>query len=203
MHLALWFLAAYLVGSIPTSYLVGKTFASKDLRELGSKNLGATNVYRVLGLKYAIPVALVDISKGIVPVSVFARYAGSEPWLPITLGGVAVVGHVFSVFVKFRGGKGVATASGAVLALVPKAFLASLVVWVAALMFTGYVSVASMLAALVFPIAAWFVAPNDVYIFGIGLILAAFILFTHRSNIRRLAIGTEHRFGKWRVGGAS
>jgi glycerol-3-phosphate acyltransferase PlsY len=200
MHLALWFLASYLVGSIPTSYLVGKTFANKDLRELGSKNLGATNVYRVLGLKYAIPVALVDISKGIVPVLVFARYAGSEPWLPITLGGVAVFGHVFSVFVKFRGGKGVATASGAVLALAPKAFLASLVVWIAALILTGYVSVASMLAALVFPIAAWIIAPDDVYIFGIGLILAAFIVFTHRTNIRRLAIGTEHRFGKWRVG---
>ena len=200
MNLTFWIVASYLLGSMPTSYLVGRLFASKDLRQLGSKNLGATNVYRVLGLKYAIPVGLVDIAKGIIPVSVFARYAGSEPWMPITLGSIAVFGHVFSVFVRFRGGKGVATASGVVLALAPKAFLVSLVVWVAAVTFTGYVSIASILAALVFPVAARFVLPDDVYTFGMGLILAAFIVFTHRTNIRRLALGTENRFGKWRVG---
>ena len=79
-------------------------------------------------------------------------------------------------------------------------FLVSLVVWVAAVTFTGYVSIASILAALVFPVAARFVLPDDVYTFGLGLILAAFIVFTHRTNIRRLALGTENRFGKWRVG---
>ena len=80
MNLVLWICLSYLLGSVPTSYIVGKTFASKDLRQLGSKNLGATNVYRVLGLKYAIPVGLIDITKGIIPVSLFARYAGTEPW---------------------------------------------------------------------------------------------------------------------------
>jgi glycerol-3-phosphate acyltransferase PlsY len=202
VNLVFWIFTSYLIGSIPTSYIVGRIFASKDLRKLGSKNLGATNVYRVLGLKYAIPVGLVDITKGVIPVSVFARYVDSEPWIPITLGSVAVFGHVFSVFVRFRGGKGVATASGAVLALAPTAFAVSLAVWIVAVTFTGYVSVASILGALVFPVAAWFALPDDVYTFGVGLILAAFIIFTHRTNIRRLAMGTEHRFGKWR-GGAS
>jgi glycerol-3-phosphate acyltransferase PlsY len=198
--LAFWIFASYLLGSTPTSYIVGRTFASKDLRELGSKNLGATNVYRVLGLKYAVPVAIVDITKGIIPVSFFAPLAGPEPWIPITLGSVAVFGHVFSVFVRFRGGKGVATASGAVLALAPAVFVVSLVVWVVAVALTGYVSVASILGALVFPVAAWFVLPDEAYTFGVGLILAVFIVFTHRPNIRRLALGTEHRFGKRRVG---
>ncbi len=200
MGLVFWILASYVLGSTPTSYIVGQTFASKDLRELGSKNLGATNVYRVLGLKYAIPVGLIDVAKGVIPVTLFARYAGSEPWIPITLGAVAVFGHVFSVFVRFRGGKGVATASGAVVALAPTAFLVSLVVWIVAVKLTGYVSVGSILAALVFPAAAWFAAPDDVYTFGVGLVLAVFILFTHRTNVRRLALGTEHRFGRWRIG---
>jgi len=200
VNLVLWICLSYLLGSVPTSYIVGKTFASKDLRQLGSKNLGATNVYRVLGLKYAIPVGLIDITKGIIPVSLFARYAGTEPWIPLTLGGVAVFGHVFSFFVRFRGGKGVATASGVVIALAPQAFVVTLIVWIVTVAFTGYVSVASILAALVFPVVSWFVMPNDGYTFGIGLALAAFIVFTHRTNIRRLAMGTEHRFGKWRVG---
>ena len=109
-------------------------------------------------------------------------------------------GHVFSFFVRFRGGKGVATASGVVIALAPQAFVVTLIVWIVTVAFTGYVSVASILAALVFPVVSWFVMPNDGYTFGIGLALAAFIVFTHRTNIRRLAMGTEHRFGKWRVG---
>lgn len=200
MLLALGMLASYLLGSFPTSYFVGRWFAGKDLRELGSKNLGATNVYRVLGLKHAIPVAIVDVVKGVVPVSVFAPQVGTGPWIPVTLGVAAVVGHVFPVFLKFRGGKGVATASGAVLVLAPTALAVSLVVWTAALMITGYVSVASILGALVFPVAAWFVVPEDVYALGVGLVLAVFILFTHRANIRRLVLGTENRFGDGRRG---
>lgn len=200
MTLALWIFASYLLGAVPTSFIVGKLFAGEDLRELGSKNLGATNVLRVFGLKYAIPVGLVDITKGYLPVAVFAPRAGSEPWIPITLGAAAVFGHVFSIFVKFRGGKGVATASGAVLALAPTALAVSIVVWVVTLLLTGYVSVASMAGAMVFPAAAWFLVPGDTYTFWVGLALAAFIVFTHRSNLRRLALGTENRFGKGRLG---
>ena len=200
MLFALGALGSYLLGSVPTSYIVGRWIAGKDLRQHGSKNLGATNVYRVLGLKYAIPVAIVDVAKGVVPVALFAPHVGSGPWAPVTFGAAAIVGHVFSVFLKFRGGKGVATASGAVLALAPTALAVSLVVWVVVVALTGYVSVASVLGALVFPVAVWFSMPEDVYTFGAGLVLAAFIVFTHRANIRRLALGIENRFGDGRHG---
>ncbi len=200
MLFALGALGSYLLGSVPTSYIVGRWIAGKDLRQHGSKNLGATNVYRVLGLKYAIPVALVDVTKGVVAVTVIAPQVSAEPWVPIAFATAAVLGHVFPVFLKFRGGKGVATAGGAVLVLAPTALAVSLVVWVVALTLTGYMSVASVLGALVFPVAVWFVMPEDSYAVAVGLALAAFIVFTHRTNIRRLALGIENRFGEGRRG---
>ena len=200
MIFALGALGSYLLGSVPTSYIVGRWIAGKDLRQHGSKNLGATNVYRVLGLKYAIPVALVDVTKGVVAVTVIAPQVSAEPWVPIAFATAAVLGHVFPVFLKFRGGKGVATAGGAVLVLAPTALAVSLVVWVVALTLTGYMSVASVLGALVFPVAVWFVMPEDSYAVAVGLALAAFIVFTHRTNIRRLALGIENRFGEGRRG---
>ncbi len=200
MLFALGALGSYLLGSVPTSYIVGRWIAGKDLRQHGSKNLGATNVYRVLGLKYAIPVALVDVTKGVVAVTVIAPQVSAEPWVPIAFATAAVLGHVFPVFLKFRGGKGVATAGGAVLVLAPTALAVSLVVWVVALTLTGYMSVASVLGALVFPVAVWFVMPEDSYAVAVGLALAAFIVFTHRTNIRRLALGIENRFGEGRGG---
>ncbi len=198
MSFGLWLLASYLLGAIPTSHLVAKLIAGVDLRDVGSKNLGATNLYRVLGWTYAVPVGLFDVAKGAVPVAVFAPRVGSEPWIPVVLGVAAVIGHVYSLFVKFRGGKGVATATGAVLALAPAALAMSLIVWVATLVLTGYVSLGSILGAVAFPVAAWFLAPGDPYVLGTGFVLATFIVFTHRQNIRRLAAGTEGRFGKRR-----
>jgi glycerol-3-phosphate acyltransferase PlsY len=197
----LWVTASYLLGAIPTSYLAARYGAGINLREHGSKNLGATNVYRVLGWKYAVPVGLFDVAKGAVPVALFGPLAGDEPWIPILLGVAAVVGHVYPVFVRFKGGKGVATAAGAVLALAPAALGVSAVVWVLVLAVTGYVSAASMLGAVLFPFAARLTNPENPYIFGLGIALAAFILITHRSNIRRLASGEENRFGRrWRHG---
>jgi len=195
---SLWILASYLLGAIPTSYLAARLGAGIDLRNHGSKNLGATNVYRVLGWKYAVPVGLFDVAKGTVPVAVFGSLAGGGAWVPVALGVAAVVGHVFSVFVKFRGGKGVATAAGAVLALAPIALGLSAIVWVAVLAVTGYVSAASMLGAVAFPIAVRFTSPEDNYTFGVGIALAVFILATHRSNIHRLITGQENRFGRRR-----
>lgn len=201
MTIWLWVTASYLLGAIPTSYLAARYGAGINLREHGSKNLGATNVYRVLGWKYAVPVGLFDVAKGAVPVALFGPRAGDEPWIPILLGVAAVVGHVYSVFVRFKGGKGVATAAGAVLALAPAALGVSAVVWVLVLAVTGYVSAASMLGAVLFPFAARLTNPENPYIFGLGIALAAFILITHRSNIRRLASGEENRFGRrWRHG---
>ncbi len=198
MTLAWWMLASYLLGSVPTSYLAAKLGAGIDLRERGSKNLGATNLYRVLGWKYAVPVGAFDVAKGAVPVAVFGSLAGGEAWVPVLLGVAAVIGHVYPVFMKFRGGKGVATAAGAVLALAPVALGISAAVWVVILVATGYVSLASMLGALVFPFAVRLTDPDNVYTLSVGIVLAAFIVVTHRSNIRRLLAGEENRFGRHR-----
>jgi glycerol-3-phosphate acyltransferase PlsY len=195
VNLWFWILASYLLGAVPTSYLAARLFAGINLSEHGSQNLGATNLYRVLGWKYAIPVGLFDIAKGAIPVAVFGPLAGTEPWIPVLLGVAAVVGHVYSAFVRFRGGKGVATAAGAVLALAPAALGISTIVWIVVLAATGYVSLASMLGAIAFPLAVRFTNPGDHYSFGVGVALAAFILVTHRSNIHRLVAGQENRFG--------
>lgn len=195
MRLALWLLAGYLLGSIPSSYLVARWLGGVDLRQHGSKNLGATNLYRTLGWRYALPAGLFDVAKGMVPVVVFAPRAGSGAWVPLALGVSAIVGHVFSVFVGFRGGKGVATAAGAVLGLAPLPLGVSAVVWALLVWVTGYVSVASMFGAVAFPLAVWLLQPDDHYVILGGLVLAAFIVFNHRDNIRRLLKGREARFG--------
>ena len=181
---------------MPTSYLAGKLGWGIDLREHGSKNLGATNVYRILGWKYAIPVALVDIAKGAIPVLLFARWGGADvrPWLPVVLGGAAVLGHMFSPYVRFRGGKGVATAAGMFLALAPLALLLAIPVWAMCLWFTGYVSLSSIIAALSVPVWVWLTAPDSPYVFWASVALAVLIIFTHRRNIGRLIAGTENRF---------
>ena len=195
MTLALWIAAAYLSGSLPTSYLAGRV-AGIDLREHGSKNLGATNVYRVLGWRFAIPVGLIDVAKGTLPVALAARWADGREWVPLLVGCAAVAGHVFSVFLRFRGGKGVATAAGTVLALAPAPLGICAVVWLVALKTTGYVSVASMLGALSFPIAVRVIMPASIYLFWVGVVLVVFIIYTHRTNVGRLLAGTENRFGR-------
>jgi len=191
-----WFLASYLVGAIPTSWLTVKLVRGEDLRRFGSGNLGATNLYRVLGLRYAVPVAIFDVLKGVVPVVVFGPRAGNGPLLPLLLGLTAVAGHVFSVFVKFRGGKGVATGAGVVLGLAPWAFLAVLGVWLLVVKATGYVSLGSVVGALLLPAAVWVLHPERRDLVGPLLALAIVIVVLHRANLRRLLAGTEHRFGR-------
>lgn len=194
MKLGLWLVAAYLVGAIPTSYVAGRLGRGIDLRQHGSKNLGATNVYRVLGWRYAIPVGLFDIAKGAVAVAAFGRWAGGPAWLPVMLGLAAVMGHMFSPYVRFKGGKGVATAGGMFLALAPAAILISLCVWGSVLWLSGYVSVASLVAAALFPLLARLTQPDAPFTFWASVVLAALIVFSHRANIQRLMAGTEHRF---------
>lgn len=198
MSLPLALLASYLLGAIPTSHLAGRYLAGVDLRQLGSRNLGATNVYRVLGWRYAVPVGLFDIGKGALPVLVLPPRVADAPWIPLVIGAAAIVGHVFSVFMKFRGGKGVATAAGVVLALAPLAVLLCALLWGSVVYATGYVSLASLAGAVAFPVTAWFTTGADPWIVGAGAALALFILFNHRSNIRRLVAGTENRFGRRR-----
>lgn len=196
MSLVPWFVAAYFLGSIPTSWLVVKLVTGKDLRELGSGNLGATNLYRQLGWKWAIPAAIIDVAKGAIPVLVFAPEAGGGPLLAALLGITAVLGHVFSVFVKFKGGKGVATGAGVMLGFAPWAVLASAALWGLIVRLTGYVSLGSILAAAALPLAVWLLHPERrdvVWVFGL---LALLIIVLHRTNIKRLLAGTEHRFGR-------
>ncbi len=194
----LWLAASYLIGAIPTSYLVGKWFRGIDLREHGSRNLGATNLYRTLGWKYAIPVGAFDVLKGTLPVLLFGPKAPEVPYFPIWCGVVAVIGHVFSIFVGFKGGKGVATAAGMIIGLAPLAFPVVLAVWVLVVWLTGYVSLGSILAALSFPPADWLLHParRSALTVTFDVALAAFIIWKHRQNIQRLLAGTENRFGK-------
>ena len=185
-------MASYLLGATPTSYIAGKLGRGIDLREHGSKNLGATNVYRILGWKYAIPVALIDIAKGAVPV-LFAPNS-PYPWLPLAAGGAAVLGHMFSPYVSFKGGKGVATAAGMFLALAPLAVLIAIPVWGVCLWLTGYVSLSSIVAVLSVPLMVALLQPGESYVFWASVVLVLLIIFAHRRNIARLIAGTENRF---------
>jgi glycerol-3-phosphate acyltransferase PlsY len=184
------------MGAIPTSYLAARWFRGIDLRQHGSGNLGATNVYRTLGAKFAIPVGLFDMAKGAVPVLVLAPLASTSTYFAILCGILAVVGHVFSVFVRFRGGKGVATASGVMLGLAPWAVLVAFVAWAIVVRLTGYVSLGSIVGAAVLPIAAWLLQPARREFIWIEVVVAAAIILLHRANIRRLLAGTENRFGR-------
>jgi glycerol-3-phosphate acyltransferase PlsY len=187
---------AYLIGATPTSYLAGKLGRGIDLREHGSKNLGATNVYRVLGWAYAVPVALIDIAKGAVPVAILGPWSNGPGWFTVALGLAAVLGHMYSPYVRFKGGKGVATAAGMFLALAPLAILISIPIWAATLWISGFVSVASLTVAVLFPLWVWITAhpPGQTYTVWASVVLALLIIYAHRANIRRLREGTESRF---------
>jgi glycerol-3-phosphate acyltransferase PlsY len=197
MAAAPWLLASYLLGAIPTSYLAGRLFRGIDLREHGSRNLGATNLYRVLGWRYAIPVGLLDAAKGLVPVLVFAPRVSPSELFALICGLTAVVGHAFSVFVGFKGGKGVATAAGVMLGLAPVALAVAAAVWVVLVFLTGYVSLGSIAAAAVFPVAVVLLdPPAQPQMLWLDIAVAAAIIWFHRGNIQRLLKGTENRFGR-------
>jgi glycerol-3-phosphate acyltransferase PlsY len=191
---ALWLLAAYVLGATPTAYLAGRLARGIDLREHGSRNLGATNVYRVLGWAWAIPVALIDVAKGAIPVALFVHWEGGDPWMAVAVGIAAVLGHIFSPYLGFKGGKGVATAAGMFIALAPLAVAIALPVWGICLWLTGYVSLSSILAATTFPLLVRVTRPDAVATLWASVALAALILFSHRANIGRLLAGTENRF---------
>lgn len=192
-----WLVASYLLGAVPTSYLAGRLVRGIDLREHGSRNLGATNLYRVLGWRYAIPVGLLDAAKGFVPVVAFAPRVSASDLFALVCGLTAVLGHVFSVFVGFKGGKGVATAAGVMLGLAPVALAVAAGVWVALVFATGYVSLGSIAAAAVFPLAVLVLdPPAQAGMLWLDVAAAAAIIWFHRGNIQRLLKGTENRFGR-------
>lgn len=189
---------AYVLGSTPTSYWVGRAFFGVDLREVGSGNLGATNTFRALGWKAALPVMIVDVFKGWFPVWFFPQRDHSAIWeWTLAYAAAAILGHVFSFWVRFKGGKGIATSAGAFLALSPWGALAALVGWIVVTFSTRMVSAGSLAAAIILPLALLFVphrGGNSLLIFTAAL--ALFVFWAHRSNIRRILRGEENRFGK-------
>lgn len=192
---------AYLLGATPTSYLAGRLFFGIDLRKKGSGNLGATNTYRILGWRAAIPVGLVDIFKGWLPVWYFPQRDQTAAWeWALAYAAAAILGHVFSFWVRFKGGKGIATSAGAFLALAPWATLVALGTWIAVVFLTRIVSIGSLAAAVALPAALLFL-PNqgESTLLVFTLALAVFVFWAHRSNIGRLLRGEENRFGKGRA----
>jgi acyl phosphate:glycerol-3-phosphate acyltransferase len=225
--LLLIIVVSYLIGSIPTSLMAGKMLKGIDIRQYGSGNAGGTNAFRVLGWKAGLSVTLIDIFKGtFAAVSVVAFFkshpAGSFPdinevALRLVAGMSAVIGHVFTVFAGFKGGKGVSTAAGMLIGIAPVSMLMVIGVFVLAVWLSRYVSVGSILAALAFPLiiairkyifelgggldyyvrlfgAKWFVHDSlDYHLLIFGFIVAVAIIYTHRGNIKRLLSGTENR----------
>ena len=195
-------LFAYFLGSIPFGYIIGK-FNGIDIRTVGSKNIGATNVTRCVGKKAGKLCFALDFLKGMLPVLIAQLFKMPEYCVLAALV-ASILGHVFPIYLKFKGGKGVSTAAGAVMALAPLPLLTALVVWVVVFTVSRYVSLASITAAAVLPVVAWIFT-----VAGVGSAsarsLPALILLTaiavlaimrHRSNIQRLLDGTESRFGK-------
>lgn len=205
-------LGGYLLGSIPTAVIFGYLVKGLDIRNQGSGNAGATNAVRVLGFGWGLVVALIDILKGAVPV-ILARHlaglAGLEGGVTLLLAGVlagagALLGHTFPIFARFRGGKGVATGAGMVLALWPVVFLYCLAGFLLGLFLTGFVSVGSLAAALLLPAMQGILlgpfgsrpTPEAQIAFGIGFAVMILVVYFHRQNISRLLKGTEKRFDK-------
>lgn len=191
---------AYLLGSILGSLVIGKLRGGIDIRKLGSGNAGGTNALRTQGVWFALGVMLIDVGKGWFAVA-WLPYAWLHPsgdptpvagLLPLACAAAVVLGHVYPIWFGFRGGKGAATLLGVMLGLQPLAALVLLLVWLAVLLGTGYVGLATMVAAISFPIYAWFNL-HSITLMIFGVAMALFVVFTHRSNLARMRAGTENR----------
>ena len=184
-------LAAYLLGSVPTGLLLGKAFGV-DIRTTGSGNIGATNVYRTLGRRLGVITLLGDCLKGLLPI-LAAQWFGLPDFWIAAVGFAAFFGHVFSLFLGFKGGKGVATALGVFLGASPLAVLASFVVFTLVLLKWRYISLASISAAAAIPMIVALIDPRP-HIIVMTLLIAALVIGKHRDNIGRLRAGTENKF---------
>lgn len=204
---------SYLVGSIPTSILAGRLLRGIDIRQHGSGNAGATNVFRVLGTGPGIAVMLLDLLKGVLAVGVIAQlriegeappeflYPNGDGWMMVAAGGAAVLGHIYTIYAGFKGGKGVATGAGVAVALAPVPVLVGIALFGLIVWTTRYVSLASMVAAASLPLtqllrAAVFGVHVPAPVWWFCAIVPLLIVFTHRANIGRLLHGRESRVGK-------
>ena len=186
--------ASYLLGSIPFGVLITKWGMGIDVRKVGSGNIGATNVLRSGGKKEAILTLLADMLKGFLPVFLVQIYLGDAK-LAAMAGSAAVVGHIFPVFLKFKGGKGVATALGVMFTLMPKAALTAIILFAIVTYLTKHVSLGSITAAVAMPFLGWYF-PYGPYPIYASSFIAALIVFRHQENIHRLLSGEEHRLGE-------
>ena len=201
MHPAIGLVIAYVLGSIPAALIAGRVTKGIDLREHGSGNLGATNALRTLGAPVAAVVLAFDFLKGAVPVRFLpALLPSAQPeWWAIAYGVAAIVGHVRPVFLLGRGGgKGVATAGGVIAALAPVPFVIALAVFVAVVAASRYVSLGSILGALVLPLVTFLRYPATSPLLVLATFMAVFVVWTHRANIGRLRRGEESRLGRRR-----
>lgn len=190
---------AYLAGSIPTAVWYGKIFHGVDVRQHGSGNAGATNSLRTLGKKAGIIVLIVDFLKGFLAVKAASLFSTeTDSILPLIMGLAVIAGHIFPIFAQFRGGKGVATAMGVLVATFPWAALGCVIVFMIIVFATKYVSLGSILGALAFPIQLTFNLWNDnanKYAIGFAWLIFIILAVMHRQNIQRLLKGTESKFG--------
>ena len=182
---------SYLLGSIPNGLILGKAIWGVDLRQHGSKNIGATNAWRTIGKAGGISIFALDFLKGAISAYLGLHLGGSE-LAGVLCGILAIAGHSWSVFLAFKGGKGVATGLGVIAALMPEVPLIVFAVWFAIVYFTGYVSLGSIVGAALVPILTLFFGLHTEFLI-LGLIAAVFIIYRHKSNIERLLNGTESK----------
>ena len=191
-------IAPYLVGSIPWAVIVVKVFWKQDIRTLGSGNTGATNVLRVFGTAPGLAVLFLDALKGAVGVwlavmFVPAEWASGADWFSVLRAMAAVAGHSFSPFIGFRGGKGVATAAGAIISVAPKVAPVMVIIFVIVVAIWKYVSLGSIVIAILFPGVSWLLYPGRYALLLFAIVVAALVIWRHRSNIGRIRRGEEHR----------
>lgn len=211
-------LLSYLIGSLPTAVIISKRFFGFDIREKGSGNMGSTNAFRILGWKWGLTVQIVDILKGVAAVLIIAPLIADGVTFPnstslehitlikIAAGIAAVCGHIWSLFVKFKGGKGINTAAGMLLAIVPIDVSIAAGIFISALILSGYVSLGSIAAAFTLP-SSLFIRynvlnvniPNYEILIYFSLVITLLVVYTHRQNIVRLINGQENRFNKLRL----
>ncbi|ERT70020.1 glycerol-3-phosphate 1-O-acyltransferase PlsY [Cetobacterium somerae] len=188
---------AYIFGSLPCGVWLGKGVKNIDIREYGSKNSGATNAYRILGPKYGIMVLILDALKGYIPLYIASLFDIGGIYI-ILLGLVAILGHTFSFFLQFKGGKGVATSLGVFLFLMPKVVGVLVLVFILVVGISKYISLGSVICAGLLPILAYFMPVRDdatrLPLVVISLIVGIFVIYKHKANIQRLMEGKENKF---------
>ena len=205
LELSVKILLAYLIGALLGSLILGR-LRGVDIRAMGSGNAGATNALRTQGKAFALAVLLIDAGKGVLAVRwlppVLLPGIGQDPdlsreWLTLACAFAVILGHVYPVWFGFRGGKGAATMIGVAAALDPRLLVPVLLCWFAVLLLTGYVGLATMIAAVALVVAAHLLEPGDLPLLGFCILVAAFVIYTHRSNIARMWTGQENRARVW------